>query len=182
MDAENWAEKKSLERLGQNFLKTVLELSGYKVMDYGIENHNQEIIALLKCSYKYPNNRQLLSMPDLVVIEPNTKESFIVEVKYRKFPKYFEVSSTNFALRYAMIKQYMEHWSNAVLVFVMNVKPFCICVDVSSIDWSQHFKGHAKLNGRHAEIWNFNYKYKTLNDRFPLVTADNFRKALDILL
>jgi len=37
-----WEEAKAKERLSQNFVKTLFEYAGYKVMNYGIENHNRD--------------------------------------------------------------------------------------------------------------------------------------------
>jgi len=51
MTNKEWVESKAKERYSQNFVKTVLELSGYKVMNFGVENHNQEIITLISTNY-----------------------------------------------------------------------------------------------------------------------------------
>ena len=81
MTAKNeWVESKAKERRSLNFVRTVLELSGYKVMDFGIENHNQEIINEIKTNYKPDTNKKLLSMPDYVVVDEDSKESWLVEV------------------------------------------------------------------------------------------------------
>jgi len=182
MDADDFAEKKGLERIGINFVKTVLELSGYRIMDYGIESHNQEITSLLKRSYKHSTNIRLLSTPDLVAYDSDTRKSHIIEVKYRKFPLFFNPAHTNIAFRYLMIKQYMQYWPETIFIVVMNVKPFCLCVDLQDIDWNKHYKGHMQIKNRDSEIWNFNGSYKLINQIFNKVTRENFLKALDILL
>ena len=41
---KDWIESKAKEDIGERFVRTILELSGYKVMKFGIENHNQEVI------------------------------------------------------------------------------------------------------------------------------------------
>jgi hypothetical protein len=76
-----WIEAKAKETMGQNFVKTILGLSGYEVMNFGVENHNLEIIKLIKTNYNPKTNRRLLSMPDFVVVDEDTKESWLVEFK-----------------------------------------------------------------------------------------------------
>ena len=90
MENDNtWVESKAKERISQNFLKTVLELSGYSVMNFGVEHHNQEIISQIKTNYHPETNRRLMSMPDYVVVDKETKETWLVEVKYRTFKTTF---------------------------------------------------------------------------------------------
>jgi hypothetical protein len=99
-----WVESRAKERKGHNFVKTVLELSGYKVMNFGIENHNQEIVRQLKKSYKFETNRRLLSMPDYVVIDDETKEAWLVEVKTRNLKQPFELRNTTLLFKYGGMK------------------------------------------------------------------------------
>jgi len=118
-----WIESKAKERLSQNFVKTVLELSGYKVMDYGIENHNQEIIKQIKTNYSPDTNRRLLSMPDYVVVDEESKETWLIEVKYRSFKYYFDMKKSNIAFKYAHMKDYQGFWKDATLILIFNVSP-----------------------------------------------------------
>lgn len=162
-------------------MKSILELSGYKVMNYGIENHNMQIIKRIKGNYSSETNQRLMCMPDYVVVDPETKESRLVEVKYRQLPEYFNWKKTNFMFKYRTIHNYLEHWNDLILVFALNVKPFCICVDMDKIDWNIHFKGKQQTNsGRMDEIWNFTGLYQLINEAFPLVNNECFTKARKI--
>jgi hypothetical protein len=183
MSAETeWIESKAKERLSQNFVKTVLELSGYKVMDYGIENHNQEIIKQIKTNYSPDTNRRLLSMPDYVVVDEESKETWLVEVKYRSFKEYFDMKKSNIAFKYAHMKDYLDFWKDTTLILIFNVSPFCLCVDLDKINWNIHFKEKFKNNkGRLDERWNFCGIYQIINKKFPKVTSENFNKTLHLL-
>ena len=180
-DKSEWVESKAKERLGQNFVKTVLELSGYKVMDFGIENHNQELIKQIQTNYSPKTNRRLLSMPDFVVVDEKTKESWLVEVKHRNFKEYFDMRRTNITFKYAHMKDYLDFWKDAILILTLNVKPYCLCIDLDKINWNIHFKEKFKnKKGNLDEAWNFRGIYQLINDRFPKVTSENFKKALSL--
>ncbi|MBN2053142.1 hypothetical protein JW756_06575 [Candidatus Woesearchaeota archaeon] len=177
-----WTEAKSKERLSHNFVKTVLELSGYKLMNFGVENHNQEIIKEIKKNYSCETNRRLLSMPDFVVIDPETKESWLIEVKHRTLKEKFEMKKSNIAFGYGHMKSYLDFWKEATLILTFNVTPFCLCVDFKEINWDIHFKGKFKNNdGTLDEVWNFCGAYQIINKKFPKVTNDTFKKTLHIL-
>jgi len=183
MDVKNdWVESKAKENIAQNFVKTILGLSGYKVMDFGIEHHKQEIIKQIKTNYNPETNRRLLFIPDFVIVDDETKESWIVEVKYRTFKHYFSMKKSNIVFKYRHMKDYLDFWKDAILILVFNVSPYCLCVDFNKINWNIHFKKKFKnANGNLDELWNFCGIYQVINDKFPKVTQDNFKKTLHLL-
>jgi len=149
-----WVEQKAKERQSQNFVKTVLELSGYKVMDYGIETHNMDIV------------------------KDNTKEAELIEVKYRS-QEYFNWKKTTFLFGYKDISNLINYWIDATLIIVMEVKPYCLCISVRDIDWNFHFKEKKEISkGILDEVWNFSGIYRIINEVFPRITDKYFMKAL----
>lgn len=183
MDSDkNWEESKAKERVGVNFVKTVLGLSGYEVMDFGVENHNQEIIKQIKTNYAPETNRRLLSMPDFVVVDNDTKESWIVEAKYRSFKQAFDMKRSTITFRYGVMKSYLDFWKDATIIFVFNVAPYCLCVDVGKVNWNFHLKGKFE-NGRGKldEAWNFSGIYQLINKKFPKVASESFSRAREIV-
>lgn len=177
-----WAEGKAKERLSQNFLKTVLELSGYEVMNFGIENHVQSIIAQIKTNYTPETNRRLLSMPDFVVIDRDSKESWLVEVKHRTLKQPFDAKTMDIPLKYGHMKSYLEFWKEATLILTFDVSPYCLCIDLDKVNWNNHFRGKFENSkGNFDELWNFAGIYQVINTKFPKVTPDTFKKTLNIL-
>ncbi len=183
MEAKNqWFESKAKERQSLNFVKTLFEMSGYKVMSFGIENHNREIIREITGNYVPETNRKLLSMPDYVVVDPETKESRLIEVKHRNYNNYFDMKRSNVIFGNGSIKDYLDFWSNATLVLTFNVSPYCLCVDFEDINWNLHFKRRFRRgNGKMLEYWNFYGVYQDVTERFPKVTAETFEKTLRVL-
>lgn len=180
---EDWIGSKAKEGLSQNFVKTVLGLAGYEVMAYGIENHNQEIVKQIAGNYNSETNVRLMCMPDMVVIDPDTKVAEIVEVKYRAMPEYFHLEKSNIWFQFKQIKEYLEYWKDMTLIIVMNVEPYCLCVRMKDVDWCYHFKEKKEGNrkGHLDEVWNFSSIYKTIDQIFPKVTKEHFEKALKLV-
>lgn len=177
---EVWAESKAKERQSQNFVKTALDLSGYKIMDYGVENHCMDIVKEIKGSYKTQTNNRILSMPDYVVIDPDTKKAELVEVKYRT-QEFFNWKKSTFLFSFRNIKKYIDYWIDATIIIVMDVKPFCVCIRVRDIDWAKHLIGKRETSkGVYDEVWNFSGKYHIFNDLFPRITDKYFMKALHL--
>jgi hypothetical protein len=179
---EDFILSKSEEVKSHNFIKTVLELSGYNVMKFGIENHNQDILKKIRSNYSTETNRRLMSMPDFVVVDPESNEAFIIEVKHRNIKEDFSMKDTELIFKYNNIKGYLDFWEDATLILTFNVKPYCICLDFSKINWNNHFKGKVMgKNNNLDELWNFSGCYQLINDKFPKVTHESFNKALDLL-
>lgn len=76
-----WYKGKAKERLGRDFIKSVLEHE-YSVMDYGIETHNQIIVKKIAGCYDTDTNKRLMRMPDFVIVDQDTKHAELVEVKF----------------------------------------------------------------------------------------------------
>jgi len=162
-----WAEYKAIERKGKHFIKSVLELSGHNVFDYGIEKQNLSMASKLKMNYKCSTNRRLLSTPDFLILDKTSQNSRLVEVKFRSL-KIFMPKTTNFTFRYGLIKDYLEFWSDALLAITFPVKPYCLCVRISDINWNIHSRGKVNYEGKMLEAWNFNGIMRVLNDEFEI--------------
>jgi len=180
MDTDkSFIEGRAKESKGENFIRTLLKLSGYRVMSFGIENHNMGIIKSIKTNYDSKNNRRLLSMPDLVVLDDEKRESWFIEIKHRSFNKFFNMKSSNLALGYRKMKDYLDFWGEGTIIFTMNVEPYCVCVDLKDVNWNIHLKEKRELSpGNMMELWNFCGIYKKISEKFPMVNKENFSKAL----
>ena len=177
-----WQENKAKARFGQDFVKTILEYAGYKVMNYGIENHNKDIIREISGNYSSETNIRLMCMPDLVVVDPITKIAELIEVKYKKHNGYFNEYNSDFWFKYSRIKNYIQYWNDATIIIVMNVEPFCLCIRMRDIDWCKHLieKKEGNRKGYTDEIWNFRGIYRRIDEIFSKVKDYHLQKALDI--
>ena len=180
-DTIRWIEKESQSKIAITFVKTVLKYARYKVMKFGIENHNKKIVEHIRGNYKPDTNLRLMCMPDLVVVDPKTKIAELIEVKWRPKPEYFSHHKSDFAFKYRQIFEYQNYWGDMTLAIVMNVAPYCLCVRMKDIDYGEHFikksnKGSTK--GHKYDLWNFNDIYKDLKEIFPKVSDKYFDKTV----
>jgi hypothetical protein len=151
-------------------------------MDFGVENHNQEIIKLIKENYKSETNRRILSMPDFVVVDEYTKESCLVEVKYRTFKADFDTYNSNIFFKYGRMKSYLDFWKEATLILTLNKWPYCLCVDLAEVNWNVHFREKFENKmGKLDEAWNFGGIYSYIYERFPKVTKEILENNLHLL-
>ena len=121
-------------------------------------------------------------MPDFVVVDEESKETWLIEVKHRNFKEYFDMKTTNVSFKHARMKDYLDFWKDATLILTFNVSPFCLCVDFDKINWNIHFKNKFENStGKLDEAWNFYGIYQIINHKFPKVTSENFNKTLNIL-
>ena len=119
-EKERWIESKAIASNSETFIETILEKSGYKVKNYGIENHNTEIKKIIRTNYNVPTNRRILAMPDFVVIDENKKESMLVEVKHRNYKGFFNQEVSNILFHYGKMKTYLEFWNDSIIIITMN--------------------------------------------------------------
>jgi hypothetical protein len=181
MEEPKWYESKAKEGMGLNFIKTVFGISGYTVRDYGIEHHNLEIMDKIKGKYSSDTNKKISTMPDLAVIDEETKEATLVEVKYQT--KNFVLN--NIALAYKHMENYIQFWKEAVLIIISPSTPLinCICVDVNKVDKNKHFLKYVDVGNTCFELWDFTTPkaFCLLHEKFPKVTEENFNKQLHLL-
>lgn len=109
------------------FVKQLLELSDYEVCNFGIEHHNKKIISSLKNSYAYISNKKLHGLPDLVVIDKQTKRAYLVEVKFRGDISCFNIKSK-------AIQSMIRFWPDAFIVIVSFQQPYCLAFKVNELE------------------------------------------------
>ena len=180
MEKPEWYDGKGKEALSQAFIKNVLDSSGYTVKGFGIEQHSQEIIEKIKnIDYKSETKKKLSSIPDIVVIDENTKEVFLTEVKFQTM----SFLSNPVALAYKKMDDYLQYWRETTLIVTSPSFPYCICVDVNKVDKEKHFKRYQEGPKGRFELWDFTTPkvFCFLHEKFPKVTEEKFNNQLHLL-
>ena len=177
-----WYKGKAKERLGRDFIKSVLEHE-YLVMDYGIETHNQSIVKKISGCYETDTNKRLMRMPDFVIVDKNTKYAELVEVKFRSFPEYFSYDKSEFMFRYRTMKEYLNYWSDMTMILTMSVEPYCLCIRLCDVDWNKHYMGKKEIKtGYPDDVWKFKGIYHLLKDVFPKINDTIFEENVNRFL
>ncbi|MCX6814504.1 MAG: hypothetical protein NTY20_02565 [Candidatus Aenigmarchaeota archaeon] len=174
----DFIEAKGKEAIGVNFIKTLLGTSGYKVSEFGLEHHNQEIITKIRGKYSSNTNKKIAAMPDLVVIDESTQEAWLLEIKYKS-----SFAPEKVAFSYKHMDDYREFWKEATLVIISPTPPYCICIDVNKIEPNQLKKIVNCKAGGCLEEWDFSNPkvYCSLIEKFTKVSEENFKKQLHLL-
>ncbi len=168
---------------GQNFIKTILSASGYTVIPYGIEHHIVELKKELKGLYNTGTQRRLHHMPDFVVIDPESKDVWLVEVKNKSIMTNY-LQETEIYLKYHNVKDIIDLWNDSVITITMPVEPYCICVAAKEIDWNIDYNGKApgKFPGEAGQDkWNFHRIQKPLHEVFPKVKPELLEKYANLI-
>jgi len=169
----HWKDDKIKEGKSLEFVKGLFSKAKYDVMNYGIENHNSEIVKLIKGNYNSETNLRLMCMPDFVIVD-------LVEVKYREH-QFFNKNSTTQIFGYRTIKNYLKYWNDTTLIIVMNVNPFILAIPVKDIDWNRHYLG--KDSRGKDDLWLFNDIHKEIWDMdiWPRITKEIKEETLEII-
>lgn len=156
-------------KVGVSYATALFKYSGYIVADFGLEHQKTVIKDTIKKSYEFEVNCILHTMPDVVVLDKDTKEAMFVEVKYHR-----SYDIKNFRFKWRRMKNYMDHWPNMILVLIRDSDPYFSAVRVSDVDWHKCYKGVDKDNN---DIWDLSLMAKDVRELFPRVTEQSYQKA-----
>ena len=180
-DIESWKEGKAKETIGQNLIYWILQFAGYKIYKFGIENFVEDMKNEIKGNYDSDTNLRILCMPDYVIVDPETKTSVLVEIKYREKKSNTKIFE-DILFRYRTINNYIKYWEDMILIIVSNARPNIRCITVKDIDWNIHLHGKIRIGKKKVdELWNFNGIEKDIKDIFPRVHAEHIFKAKKLL-
>jgi len=154
-----WRECKAKGRKGEVFVTNLLTTAGYEVIPFGIETRSEEMKRMLKGNYAPTANKRLFSMPDLVVIDRDRKQSWFVEVKYtrRKFS-----DEMNFYFKPRQIHEYRSLWQGMILIFVFDSEPYYKCINVDNIRDDFLVNLRKDIDGNMRELWRFGGIYEDI--------------------
>lgn len=178
-----WHDNLAIGQQGQNYIKTILSQAGYKVIPYGVENHIEELIKQLRGAYDTKTQRRLHLMPDYVVIDPDTKKVWLIEVKNRPVVNTYH-KNTDIWFNFHQVKDIMDLWEDAILVITFPVEPYCICVAVKDIDWNKQYMGSAENKNPSSipqDKWNFHPIEKKIYDIFTKVDPMLLKKHINLI-
>ncbi|MBS3149447.1 hypothetical protein J4455_02015 [Candidatus Woesearchaeota archaeon] len=178
MDDPKFIDDSAKGRMAVNFVKHLLEKSGYDVYDFGIETHNANIKKQLKNTYYTHASRILHLLPDLVVINPETSRAYLIEVKFRRTLEFFD-------LKERIVSESIKYWPEMFFVVVSNQDPYCQWFKCSDMESFQHgiealpinVEKETRENKSIMKISKFNF-YQDIKILFNKVTDENLQACL----
>ena len=91
----------------------------YETYPFGYESSFSRLLSAMDYKNSSETFLQLRSMPDLLIIDSDKKEVFLVECKYRNTPKLSNVQSKK-----SEIEKYKKCWKGCILVVIVPLGEF----------------------------------------------------------
>jgi hypothetical protein len=180
-DLQSWKESKAKETIGQNLIYTILDFAGYKIYKFGIENFVEDMKKEITGNYTSDTNSRIMSTLDYVVVDPETKDAVLVEIKYRGL-KEGDGRGVNLIFKYRTINNHMTYWKDMILIIVFNVHPYITCIRVQDIEWNYHLSGIVfRGTNKTDELWNFCGIERDIQQYFPRIHPEHIHKAKELL-
>ena len=109
--------------------ESIFRDSNYETYPFGYESSFSRLLTAMDYKNTSETFLQLRNMPDLLVIDSNKKEVFLVECKYRNTPKL-----SNLQLKKSSIEKYKKYWRGCILVVIVPLGEFLYAQSVDKLD------------------------------------------------
>ena len=103
----------------------------YETYPFGYESSFSRLLSAMDYSNKSDTFLQLRCMPDLLVLNSEKNEVFLIECKYRNIPKL-----SNLQLSKRDIEKYQKYWKGCILVIIVPLGEFLYAQNVDNLDIS----------------------------------------------
>lgn len=163
-------------KVGVSYACALFKYSGYDVADFGIEHQADIIQKVINKSYVPVVNQILHAMPDLIVLDKDSKEAMLVEVKYHR-----RYDLQKFRFKYRRMKNYIDYWPDAILLLIRDTAPHYLAVRVRDIDWHSHFNGSIFNDNEKTDLWDLSSIACDVRTLFPKITDKSLMNACSLL-
>ncbi len=170
---EDWNENKLKGNIAENAVKYLINsMPDYKCVDFGVETHIEDIKDMVRKIKENPITIKIRKMPDFVVFNEKTEETFFIEVKY----------CTPFDEKYIInyLEKYNEYWKGTKLIIVRQNKPHFLWVDLEKIDIST-MREIKEIKGKSKALWDFRGIEKDIKKVFLDLKDEAIMKAESIV-
>lgn len=130
----------------------------YETYPFGYESAFSRLLNIRDNNSNSDTFLQLRSMPDLLIVDSNKKEVFLVECKYRNTPKL-----DNLRLEKSTIEKYKKYWRGCILVIITPLGELLYAQTVDNLDID-----NKKSYGNNI-YFDLNKEFKPFIEMFPKV-------------
>lgn len=151
-------------------------MPNWKCIKFGVENHIMDLKQVVR---KRINSitKKIKSMPDFVVFNEKTGETFFLEVKYRGFVNKKDGKSE---YKLDFLNEYKDYWGGTKLLVVHGYEPYFFVIDLDEIKPNMCRKEQVGKNDWNY-YWNFAGIEKSLKDIFPELSDDIIQAAIKFI-
>lgn len=162
--SDDWNKNKFAGNSAENIFEFLIgSLPDWKCNKFGVETHIKDIQKMVS-KIVNPITTKIRCMPDFVVFNEKTEETFLIEVKFRS-ENYFKY-----------LENYNEHWEGTKLVLIHKDEPYFEWVDLEKINPSM--KKFVEIKGEKRFIWDFGGLQKNIKTLFPDLTDETIIDAI----
>jgi len=176
-------KKRSAEEFYKNSLrgfnaKVLLEHlfkeAGYETYPFGYESLFSRITAgIHREGTQTDTLKRIRSMPDLLVINNNKKEVFLVEAKFTGF-----TNTSSYIQSKARVDRYYKYWNDSIMVVIVPAGEYIYAQHVSKlkIPRKEYFKFKDKMY-----YFNLEKEFVPIYEIFPNITKEKIGKVKSII-
>ena len=147
-------------KIAQAIVETIFIEFGFEVFPFGYESYFTSIIRSLSGNKSVSSAAlRLRSMPDLMIFNPGTKSTFLIEVKSTK------VKDGEYLLGAISAERYTKFWAESFLAIVSAGSQQIFTARVSDLDLLNRPKSNFS-DGDEAYILNFQEDFLPLSEQF----------------
>jgi len=169
---EEWNQNKAVGNIAENIVEMMINsMPDWKCMKFGVETHIKDIKDMV-VGQTDPLNIKIRKMPDFVVFNERTGETFFIEVKYRS-----TLNKERYFFKY--LENYKEYWMGTKLIIVRPTKPHFVCINLEEINDSM--REMEKSGEEWKASWNFGEIKKEIQNLFPELEASVLDDAIKLI-
>ncbi len=170
---DKWEESKLTGNHAENIVEFLVNsVPDWKCVRFGIENHIDDLKKLVKGNIN-PITRKIKSMPDFVVFNSKTGETFFIEAKFRGFVDQRGFEKLEFKLDF--LEEYQEYWEGTKLIIIHGYAPYFFVIDLKDVKSNM-----CRKEGMNY-YWNFVDIRKGIKELFPELPEETITKAIGMI-
>jgi hypothetical protein len=174
----SWAEKKAIGNLAESIVEFLINSSpNWKCIKFGVENHMEDLKKTVRDKLN-PVTKKIKSMPDFVVFNTKTGETFFVEAKYRGFIDKRKPGKTEYKIDF--LNEYLDNWKGTKLIVVHGHEPYFFVIDLNEVQQKMCRNEQVGQNDWNY-YWNFAEIQKSIKDLFPDLSDEAIQKAIEMI-
>ncbi len=177
---ERWRKSKAYGNMAENIVEMLIKsMPDWKCVKFGVENHIEELKKLIRKKIN-PATKKIKSMPDFIVVNTKTEETFFIEVKYFSFIDKQVSGKSIYRFDYKRLDEYLEYWKETKLIVVHPYKPYFFVIDLKDVEMSMCHREQTGLN-EWKDFWDFGSIEKDIKSIFPELEDEMLKTAIDLM-
>ena len=169
---KNWNKHKLFGNNAEKIVEFLINsMPNWKCCQFGVETHIKDIKDMVSGS-ENPISLKIRKMPDFVVFNEKTGETFFVEVKYSS-------NSEREGYLFKYLENYNEYWNGTKLIIVRQNKPYFVWVSLEKVN--NTMRKMKQVMGEWKVSWDFGDIEQDIKTLFPDLTDEVIEQAIKML-